>query len=248
MLNLPISDVETTLLVILLLIWAGLLFGGLAFGQLNEDETHRMPTWTRLLSSLTLVVAAWVWFAVSQGTAIDVLSFGIAIGMTFGFFGDIFMARVLGIEPHVLSGMAAFGLGHVAYIIGLLLFALPHEIPAPTLIVYPTWGLIALLGWYIVVFRGSDKSKLVYAALLYALLLATTAAVATNLTLLNTTFVLLMVGAILFLISDLLLAAQLFKGVHFKYIGDVVWLLYGPGQMLIVFGVMLYTLIAMSNT
>jgi hypothetical protein len=35
---------------------------------------------------------------------------------------------------------------------------------------------------------------------------------------------------------------QLFNGWHFRGIGDVVWLTYGPGQMLIVAGVFFATL------
>jgi len=39
------------------------------------------------------------------------------------------------------------------------------------------------------------------------------------------------------LISDLILAAQLFNDLQFHSIGDIVWLTYGPAQMLIVFAV-----------
>ena len=54
-------------------------------------------------------------------------------------------------------------------------------------------------------------------------------------------------GAALFLLSDLLLAAQLFNGVKFRLIGDVVWMLYGPAQMLIVYsiGIMLSHLVGL---
>lgn len=43
----------------LLVLWALLLFGGFAFGKPNEERTRRMPAWTRIGSSLALVVAAW---------------------------------------------------------------------------------------------------------------------------------------------------------------------------------------------
>ena len=80
-------------------------------------------------------------------------------------------------------------------------------------------------------------------ALPYALLLASTAAAATSLALVDTRFLLLALGSILFLLSDLILAAQLFNGLKFASIGDVVWLTYGPGQMLIVFGLILITIV-----
>lgn len=42
------------------------------------------------------------------------------------------------------------------------------------------------------------------------------------------------IGAAFFLISDLILAAQLFNDAEFRFIGDVIWFTYGLGQMLIV--------------
>lgn len=45
------------------------------------------------------------------------------------------------------------------------------------------------------------------------------------------------VGAPLLLSSDLILAAQLFNDASFAHIGDVIWMSYGLGQMLIANGV-----------
>jgi hypothetical protein len=58
---------------------------------------------------------------------------------------------------------------------------------------------------------------------------------ATGLALQQGQFTWLAIGAALFLISDLILAAQLFNDLSFPLIGDVIWLTYGPGQMLIVY-------------
>lgn len=48
---------------------------------------------------------------------------------------------------------------------------------------------------------------------------------------------LLALGGALFLLSDLILAGDMFSDLFFRLIGDVVWLTYGPGQMLIVYSV-----------
>jgi hypothetical protein len=72
-------------------------------------------------------------------------------------------------------------------------------------------------------------------ALPYALLLATTAGLATGLALADGRFLLLALGAALFLLSDLILAGEMFSGLTFPFIGDVIWLTYGPAQMLIVY-------------
>lgn len=70
-------------------------------------------------------------------------------------------------------------------------------------------------------------------------LLASTSGFATGLALQRGEFIPVAVGAALFLLSDLLLAAQLFNDVRFYLIDDVVWLLYGPAQMLIVFAMVI---------
>ena len=96
--------------------------------------------------------------------------------------------------------------------------------------------LVGVAGWYIVVFRGAaPPTVLAWSALPYALLLASTTGVATGLAVQESRFTPLVIGAALFLLSDLILAGQLFRRAHFALIGDVVWLTYGTGQMLIVY-------------
>ena len=88
-------------------------------------------------------------------------------------------------------------------------------------------------------FIGSARqpSFLHNAALPYALLLASSAGFASGLALNASVFIPLVLGCALFLVSDLILAARLFNGASFPLIDDVVWLTYGPAQMLIVFSV-----------
>jgi hypothetical protein len=217
--------------------WAGFLFGGFAFGTADPAKTRRMPTWTRLASSLVLVVAAWVWLALNRNT----YTLLIATGMTFGFIGDLFMARLLPVKEPVLAGMAAFGLGHIAYIAAFLLLGNQTGLNAAVSRYgsWLVWLLIGVIGWYVVVFRGQKPTILHWAALPYSLLLASTAAFATALALQQPTFIPLAIGTALFLLSDLILAAQLFNYAYFPLIGDVIWLTYGPAQALIVYSVAL---------
>jgi hypothetical protein len=206
-----------------------------------------MPTWTRLGSSLVLVVAGWGWYTTLQDAPDVTLTLFFALGMTLGLLGDVFMARLIPWGNPVLLGMAAFGLGHVAYITGGLRFFQQIYAPpvgnAPSanlnrfLAAWAIWLVIGLFGWYVVVFRGQQHSAMSWAALPYALLLASTAGVATGLSTLYPPFILTAVGAGLFLFSDLMIAAKLFAGRSLRRISidDVIWLTYGPGQMLIVY-------------
>lgn len=230
---------ERLWVISLWLAWAVFLFGGLVLGRLNAARTHRMPTWMRMASSLALVLMGWggVWMA--RGTPLQEFTLWMAVGMTLGCLGDFFMAGLIVREMAVLGGMASFGLGHIAYILGCLrLNGVIESDPIGTHLVFvAVWLLIGFLGWFIVVFWKARRSVLHMAALPYSLLLSTTTGAATALAVSVLGLAPLAVGAALFLFSDLLLAAQLFRGLHFRQIGDVVWLLYGPGQMLIVLSI-----------
>ncbi len=234
------DPVQSGWLLVLLVLWAAFLFGGFLFGTPDARNEHRMPTRARMASSLILVVAGWSWFLFTRQMASSTFSLLIAIGMTLGFVGDLFLARLLPIlkEP-VLGGIAAFGLGHVAYITALVNFGDQTGLNAtgPRWISWIVWLLIGVVAWYLVVFRGGRPTPLHWLALPYALLLASTAGFATGLAVQSVAFIPLAVGGALFLLSDLILATQLFNNRHFPLIGDVIWLTYGPAQMLIVYTV-----------
>lgn len=240
--SIQLDSTEIIILIFLAFLWACLLFGGFIFGKLNDEGTRRMPTWTRMTSSFTLVVFGWLWCLLTRDSAYGTLAQWFAIGMTFGWIGDLFMASLLPLKNHVLGGIASFGVGHIAYIIGLIyasnIFQLTDRLlQAITLVI---WLILALILWYRIVYRGSEQSFLHKASLPYALLLASTAGIAMGLALQHPAFILITIGAGLFLLSDLILATELFNGAKWTYIGDVVWLTYGPGQMLIVCGFSLY--------
>ena len=224
----------------LLVLWAALLFGGFVFGRVNAAGMGRMPRWTRMASSAVLVLAAWSGYAVSRGTTASIFALLIAIGMTFGLIGDLFMARLLVVAQYVLLGMGAFGLGHAAYIAAGLVYGKQNGLAeAGTRYgVWAVWLAVGLIGWYLAVFRGQPKrAALHWVALPYALLLASTAAVATGLAVQDPALWPMAAGAALFLVSDLILAAHLFNGWFVPMIEDAIWLTYGPGQMLIVYSV-----------
>ena len=231
--------IQTFLLVGLFLAWAVFLFGGFGLGRLDPTGTYRLPRWARLASSLALVGAGWgwVWLAQTSGYGREV-SLLIAAGITLGCVGDFFMAGLVPVKEPTLGGIVSFGLGHLAYIAALFVaaFQYPADFLRETPFIWIVWYFAGVGGWYLVVWRGHRATGLHLAALPYTLLLTTTAAAATALAWQWGAFWPVAIGATLFLLSDLLLAAQLFNALHFRSIGDTVWLLYGPAQALIVFG------------
>lgn len=223
----------------LLVLWAGLLLGGWLFGSAKNPDNRRMPAWTRMGSSLVLVVAGWSWAWLARTSPAAWFGVLIAAGMTLGFLGDLFLAQWLPLAEPVLGGIAAFGLGHVVYVAALLRFGNHHGL-AEAGARWGSWGawlLIGLAGWLVIVYPGTQPAALRWAALPYTLLLASTAGLATGLAVQATALFPLAVGAGLFFLSDMILATELFTPFRFPSMGDAVWLTYGPGQMLIVYSV-----------
>lgn len=227
-------------LVVLFVVWAGLLFGGYFRGQGAGRGERRIARWTRLSSSLVLALAAWLFALITGLSPLAPYTLLIALGMSLGFAGDLFLARVLPVRQYFLAGIAAFALGHVAYIVAGLrladilgLTALP-----PRLLGWLVWLAVGAFGWYYVVFRGQEETDVLdWVALPYALLLASTVGVATGLALQDGRLIPLALGAALFLFSDLMIAAKEFAGKSLRriQIDDLIWLTYGPGQCLIVY-------------
>jgi hypothetical protein len=243
-------------MVALWLIWAGLLAAAMVLG--NPDWGSALgwdfagghgsieATATRMGSSLTLVVVGWLTFAWWRRSPVGRFALCVALGMTAGSVGDCFNAGWLNFVPlrdPVLGGTMAFGIGHIAYIAGCIDLAKrsgPTTRRSMMALALATWQAVGLAGWYFVALHGTLARSLVWSALPYSLLLASTAGVTSGLALADRRWISLAIGAALFLASDLILAFELFRG-HFAYDTECVWLLYGPGQMLIVFSTILAT-------
>lgn len=229
-------------LLLLWFLWAGLLFGGFILGGMfdGQSDTNHIPRWCRMTSSATLVVAGcWAAMA-SRGSRVGRFAWLIAGGMALGFLGDLFNADLLpiGLPNPVLGAIVAFGLGHILYIWACVdlerTLGLAH--PARRWAAIVAWLVAGGVGWYLVAFQPERAEDLVWPALPYSLLLAGTAGITSGLALQDRRFVPLALGGALFLFSDLVLAWRLFHG-DFYLVGDVVWLLYGPAQMLIVYSI-----------
>ncbi len=235
----PVVAGRVTLFVTLWVVWAALLTVAMLLGGFAGGHGSSVATAARMSSSVTLIVVGWTAYAVWQRSAAGTFALLIAVGMTLGTIGDLFNAGLLTFVPlpnPVLGGIAAFGLGHIAYITGCVNLArragLTNRGTMFGAIV--VWQLIGLVGWYVIVMQGSEARDLVWPALPYSLLLAGTAGVAGGLALQDRRLAWLALGAALFLVSDLVLAFGLFRG-SFAHQTECVWLTYAPGQMLIVF-------------
>ena len=222
----------------LLLLAVGLLLvGGFARSPYDERRLGRMPKHTQLPQTLLLLLLAlMMWFAAARDTSWSALGLLIALGVGFGFLGDLFMANAFNQKDHVLYGMAAFATGHIFYLLGFRQIALALALHAPGSYLFSLalLGIVAVVMWFLLVRDPAGNRVMQFAALVYALFLAGMAAYALGLALQQAAFWPLATGGMLFLVSDGLIAARLFGGRRFAYLGDVIWTTYIIAQALIV--------------
>ena len=232
-------DTPRLLFAVLWLAWAALLGSSLLVGNLTGSHGSLFSVSTRMGSSIVLAVTAWfatvLWCKVTAGR----FALFLAIGMTLGAIGDFFNAGLLkfiSLPDPVLGGIAAFGLGHLAYIAGSLALSKQTDLTDRRAFVVAVfaWQLFGLITWYFVAYCGTEARGLVWPSFPYSALLSGTAGVTSGMALQDRRFFRLAMGGALFLTSDLLLAFGMFRG-HFSHQTEWVWLTYGAGQMLIVF-------------
>lgn len=242
------------------ILWAGLLFGGMAMAGFENFSSGEFLKATRLTSSLVLVVAGFVlWMRGAQPPLVFPLLM-IAMGMLFGFLGDVSNSRLIFSDPMqaTLGGIVTFAIGHLFYMSACLSWKKSFGLhrPAPWWGSILFWQLIGIGGWGAVVATIEPRTAVHWAALPYSMLLAGTAGMSGGLALQDRRFILLGLGGAAFLASDLVLAFQLFRqdidianvlsanlgmtdefGKHFcgEVSKNACWLLYGPAQMLIVY-------------
>lgn len=221
-----------TLAYALLALAALVMLAGLVIGN-RGDARNRIPLPLRMLSSLLVWSAALLLWrnadpALRQPAALT------AAGMGCGFLGDLIMARVIPLPEYVIFGMLAFGAGHGCYI-GATAGHLARRgaLTSAALPLLASW-LIGAIGWYGAARNPAKAVVLNYAALAYALLLASMSGMGAALAMRDPRYLSLALGSALFFLSDLILAGELFRDLFFPYIGDAIWLTYLTGQGLIV--------------
>ena len=121
-----VRDTWSSRFIVLWFVWAGLLAAAMVIGNVSGSHASGLATALRMGSSVALVVTAWMAFALWRQAAAGRFALLIAIGMTLGTIGDFFNAGLLNFVPlpdPVMGGIAAFGLGHIAYIAGCVYLA-----------------------------------------------------------------------------------------------------------------------------
>lgn len=213
-------------------VWACLLGASLFW----PGSSMAMPL--RVASSAVLVAVAWIQGGSTSQQGIRVARW-VAIGMSFGFLGDAWaLVPERNLPVHrLIPAMVLFGLGHLAYITG---FLKPPGAGTPARakrrLAWCVCMAIVLLLWQWSINSSSAPPFLRWSALAYSAILGGTTAAAWSMAIGRRAYVPVAVGAVLFLASDFVLAVQAFRG-GFPHATELCWSMYGPGQMLIVYGI-----------
>jgi len=221
----------------LFLLWFLTLGTSLLIDLQVFDDHPPLKLTLRMASSFILVLAACA--TVKQVSLVyRPIAILVAVGMFFGFLGDLAMAGLITFFPNpVIGGMLFFGIGHIAYIVAAQLSRRRFQLPANARwwLAFAAWQVIGILIWIGVVARSHEHVPLHIPALAYGALLAATAGLTSALAWLDRRFMWAALGAALFLISDGCIAWGMFQNSS-PVVRFLVWATYGPGQMLIVFG------------
>ncbi len=215
----------------------GLGATALAIGALCKRGQLTKPY--ELVSSACVLGAAVLPWWRDRGSDRVVITRPLVQGMACGLLGDLVMGRVLPLpeRSYVPMGMLVFGAGHLAYIATFRALALRQGLWRGTVLAPSLFGMLvfASFAWQRWI-RNDEQMLLSYAALAYAMLLATMAGSGLGLALQERQLMSLALGGMLFVGSDLLLGARILRNLDFPGRDNWIWLSYISGQALIVWG------------
>lgn len=229
---------------VLWLAWLGLLPGTFVAALVTGQGGWSRFWW---MSSLVLVCAAWVhWFWQRRGRLGPACAL-IACGITLGMLADLYGAcRALRFTEPLTMIVPLFALGHVGYVAGLLILAGRLQLTSrpgwrrTLAIAVALYNLAGLALWALLVHPSDALPAMHLPTAVYTLFLATAAAVMAAVACFDRRFLAMGIGGLLFLLSDGFLAVRLFQD-NWRGLGDLCWITYGLGQMLIVYGVIAAT-------
>lgn len=224
---------------VLLAIWAAAYVVGMWRGQPSADRSRRLPRGSKFAMIAMVLLYGGMWLGLAAGTA--ALRFALLIfgGLLAGAVGDLLLAGIFPFKRAELLALGVFGVGHLFYIAAALGLRaqLGREDAPPVAAAAGIGAVLAVVVWMLLVRNPGGNRTMNIASLIYGVLLFITVAAVALLWVESGSLAVLLVGIVLFAVSDLILAQYLIRERGFPYIRDVVWLIYSAGQMLIAFSI-----------
>ena len=211
-----------------------LLLMAFIFGASNAGRTRRTLKPLRLATSFVAMVMALVVWA--SNTRLAGAAPWFFLGMAFGFSGDLILADVIPLPKRMISGLIAFGVGHICYVSGFINVAaiLGLSNPITGSLFWVVYVIASSFLWVAFITNPAKSRTLNIGSLIYAWLISVMAGAAGGLALQDPRLTLTAIGGALFLLSDLILGNRELRDNGWFLVHDVVWIIYIAGQALIV--------------
>lgn len=222
----------------ILIVWLLAYIIGMVIGKKDANERRRFNPFGKVAMMLcAITVSLIIWLDFTRGTEIESYARLITFGLIAGIVGDSILAKLLPFKHTLLPGMLAFAIGHLFYFFAIIsavrLLGISDFALFPLVLFVPS--LLIVFGWYRVVRPVELGEKGKRGMLVYVLLLVAITMLAVYSAFMDPRLNAFAIGLTLFLLSDLLLIGDLTAFFRFRSIGDVVWIIYAAGQMLIAF-------------
>lgn len=208
--------------------------GVIAFKRPKGHKYDRMlPRPIKAAISFTMILTAYIIY--SKGLAVDYYySFFILLGMGFSSLGDLIMCRLIKTPNNLVGGMIAFSIGHINYAIayGKTIKESGKEINILIITAVIIFILLVGVGCKVMKSKLSKVGSVEIGSIIYG-------AIIVNMFLFSV-FLVVNVGgrywltffaAIIFMISDSIIAVTDIGGKHFELEGLAVWITYISAQM-----------------
>lgn len=236
--ELPIRSPFNLIIIALLIVFAGFLVFGFAFGTLSDDRTRRQSDATRLPQAIVLVVCALIWwlFAARSLPGEDFARY-VFLGMAFSFVSDMIRARLIAPDHAFIWRALVQGAGTVFYILALrelqILFGLNDK---STLVLMLVVGWVVSVGiWMGLIMVPDDGPAINIATLIYGILLGSMAAYAIAIAIQMPGLLPVAAGACMYFIANEIWDNHNLQKNNWHLVGDAAWTTYILGQALIVF-------------
>lgn len=159
--------------------------------------------------------------------------------MAFCFLGDLILAKIIPVPESFLTGMASFAVGQILYILLFKKVLKEAEQRTRDRIFYRSMlvmGVVLLGVWSCLVIPADADLLLTIAILVYGGLLVTMASYAMQLIVLSNKYLLVGLGGVSFLISDMVIALTSVVGMDIPAKKHVIWFTYTFALMGMIYG------------
>lgn len=197
----------------------------------------RLPKPIRILLSILLAFSAFLIWQSSQYAY--VYCTWVLIGMLLSLIGDLAMAEVIAFHNRMVGGMVFFFLAHCSYITAYIRTLNQSSLPLISwnfIIIFAFLEITVYLVWRYFIMNHEGKQGLNIGSLLYGFCIAFMASTAVSLAVtVGRPWYAAAAGAILFMISDLIIAVTKIGTASFNYSEIYIWVTYVSGQIGIIY-------------